>query len=271
MKAILTCPEDQRCSDFPQQETGEGVQLEFYTFMTNIVQTLCALSQIWVRSEPTDRGRYLFLFMRSKTRLWDSIKPVGSLCRPRHHRMAWGPACSIFPATARSLGECFWHKSGNYLLIWSPKELRARLTAKEKGISRESSTAVQRLQLLEGLESNVSKQPAVPIEVNFFRLFFLPEMSLLAQVSVTLSLFFSEVWRYLLTGADSMKHLLWGSVCWTEERKRKSAESAFLGKEGLILKTTLDMAIRLLNGYKSIFKRVWGWWGHLWEQTEVSP
>lgn len=132
--------------------------------------SLCSFPNM--SQERANRQRKVFVFVREvETRLWDSIKPVGYLCRPQHRCTAWGSACSIFPATAWSLGERFWHKSGNYLLIWSPKELRARLTAKEKEISRESSTAVQRLQLLEGLESNVSKQPAVPIEVNFFRHF----------------------------------------------------------------------------------------------------
>lgn len=48
-------------------------------------------------------------------------------------------------------------------------------------------------------------------------------MSLLAQVGVTLSLFFYEVWGCLLTGAYSMKHLLWGMN--TREKAKVSGQN----------------------------------------------
>lgn len=136
-----------------------------------------------------------------------------------------GLAGSSPPASARSLGGCFGNESGNYLSLWSPKELWVLLTAKGRGISSENSTSVcsrvQRLKLLEGLASDVSKDPSFLIEMNLFSLFFLPEMSHLAHTGVTLSLFFAEVWGCLLTWSFSMKHLLWGQLMWNRREKAK--------------------------------------------------
>ena len=79
-------------------------------------------------------------------------------------------------------------------------------------------------------------------------------MSLLAQVGVTLSLFFSEVWGCLLTGADSMKPPL-GRLLLNRGEKAEGVRAGFAWGE-LVLKAALALEIMLLSGYKSIFKRL---------------
>lgn len=212
----------------PNKKNEKACDLNF-VHRTNIAQqSLCCFSKYDLGSEPTDREGYLFLFGRSKILLWNSIKQTGGLRRPQHHGTPWALRVPSAVATAPSLGERFWNKSGNYLSDWSPKGLWARLAAKGKGISSECSTAVHRLQLLEGLASNGSKEPAAPMEVNF-RLFFSRRWVFwlrLVLLFLCSSLRFGGVYWLGLTQGN----LLWGGFWWTEERKQKASELALRGE-----------------------------------------
>lgn len=179
-------------------------------------------------SEPPQRGGYLCLFVRSTNTSFKLHQTIRS-ARARGSLHVVGLACRApLSATARSLGGRFWKESGDYLSVWSPTELWVLLTAKGKGILSESPTSVhsrvQRFQLSEGLASNVSKQPSLPIEVNFLRLFPPRDESFGSRWCCSFSVF-REVWGCLLPGAYSVKYLLWGNASAAQRRESESHQN----------------------------------------------